>query len=155
MLNKPEDIVNEKKLEMLDHLLQPYPGTHWCNSNVPVSYQNIQLTFFLYKAVKFIKTWGNLSWPFFFIMLYNSSKHGAICGIFFLELRLSSNISLKCRVGVLKSTIQWAIPEKIQTRGSWGYTFLKTSLEFFIFLLYPWKFLTKQSSAPEYSIELC
>ena len=39
--------------------------------------------------------------------------------------------------------------------GSWGYTFFKTPMEFFIFLLYPWKFQTKQSSTPGYSTKLC
>ena len=36
-----------------------------------------------------------------------------------------------------------------------GYNFLKKPLEFFIFLLYPWKFQTKQSSAHGYSTKLC
>ena len=39
--------------------------------------------------------------------------------------------------------------------GSCGYTFLKKTLESFIFLLYPWKFHTKQSSTPGYSTKLC
>ena len=40
-------------------------------------------------------------------------------------------------------------------RGDWGYTFVKTAPEFFILLLYPWKFQTKQSSTPGYSTQLC
>ena len=43
---------------------------------------------------------------------------------------------------------------KIQT-GGWGYTILKKPLEFFIFLLYPWKFQTKQSLTPGSSTKLC
>ena len=40
-----------------------------------------------------------------------------------------------------------------QVGGGWGlgHTFSKTLLEFFIFLLYPWKFQTKQSSTPRNS----
>ena len=30
-------------------------------------------------------------------------------------------------------------------KGGWGHTFLKPRLEFFIYLLYPWKFQTNQS----------
>ena len=32
---------------------------------------------------------------------------------------------------------------------------MKTAPEFFILLLYPWKFQTKQSSTPGYSTQLC
>ena len=40
--------------------------------------------------------------------------------------------------------------------GGRGYTFMKPLLEFFnFFLLYPWKFQTKQSSTPGYSTTLC
>ena len=46
-----------------------------------------------------------------------------------------------------KFQIQLAIQENKQT-GSWGHTFLKTSMEFFVYLLYPWKFETNQSSTP-------
>ena len=42
----------------------------------------------------------------------------------------------------------------LHPRGG-GCTFLKTSLEFFISLLYPWKFQTKQCSTPGYSTKLC
>ena len=39
--------------------------------------------------------------------------------------------------------------QKNPNRKGWGYTFLDpTPLEFFIFLLNPWKFQTKQSSTP-------
>ena len=40
---------------------------------------------------------------------------------------------------------------KNSNRGGWGYTFLKPPLEFFIFLFYPWKFQTKQSSTLDIS----
>ena len=50
-----------------------------------------------------------------------------------------------------------AIPEKAQQGcgGCRGYTFLKKPLEFFTFLLYPWKLQIKQSSVPRYFTELC
>ena len=44
---------------------------------------------------------------------------------------------------------------KNPTRGGRGYIFLKTLPQFFIFLLYPWKFQTKQSSILGYSTKLC
>ena len=45
--------------------------------------------------------------------------------------------------------MQWAIPEKKTNRKSWEHTFLKILLKFLVFLLYPWKFQTNQSSTPE------
>ena len=44
----------------------------------------------------------------------------------------------------------WAIPEKIQTEGVQNILFSTPPppLEFYIFLLYPWKFQAKQSSTP-------
>ena len=51
--------------------------------------------------------------------------------------------------------------KKIKQRGRGvdglviGYTFVKTAPEFFILLLYPCKFQTKQSSTPGYSTQLC
>ena len=42
----------------------------------------------------------------------------------------------------------WAIPEKIQTEGVENILFSTPPLEFYIFLLYPWKFQAKQSSTP-------
>ena len=45
--------------------------------------------------------------------------------------------------------MQWAIPEKKTNRNSWEHTFLKILLKFLVFLLYPWKFQTNQSSTPE------
>ena len=49
-----------------------------------------------------------------------------------------------------------AIPEKNKwgERGGWGHTFLKAPLEYFISLLYPWIFQTKQSSTPSNSTKL-
>ena len=81
-------------------------------------------------------------------MLYNSSKHGAICGVFFLELRLSSNISLKCRVGVLNNTIQWAIPEKIQTRGELRIYFFENYPGIFHFFTLPLEIPDKTKLSP-------
>ena len=53
-----------------------------------------------------------------------------------------------------KSVLHWAIPEKSKHGGLRIYVF-ENPLEFFIFLLYPWKFQTKQSSAHGYSTKLC
>ena len=50
--------------------------------------------------------------------------------------------------------LHWAIPEKSKHGGLRIYVF-GNPLEFFIFLLYPWKFQTKQSSAHGYSTKLC
>ena len=43
---------------------------------------------------------------------------------------------------------------KKNKQGGWGDTFLKNTLDFFIFLLYPWKFQTKQSSTPHMHLEV-
>ena len=48
-----------------------------------------------------------------------------------------------------------AIPEKKRNKGVWGHTILKVLLEFLGFLLYPWKFRTKQSFTPRSSTKLC
>ena len=53
----------------------------------------------------------------------------------------------KC-VYIIARFSKWAIPEKIQ-RGLGGVRiYFFENLEFFIFLLYSWKFQTKQSSNP-------
>ena len=43
---------------------------------------------------------------------------------------------------------KWVIPEKSK-QGGWRHTFVKTPLEFFIFLIYPWKFQTKRAQPLE------
>ena len=60
----------------------------------------------------------------------------------------------------------WAIPEKEKKNrgkgwggggvggGLWTY-FSENCLEFFIFLLYPWKFQTEQNSTPGNPTKLC
>ena len=56
-----------------------------------------------------------------------------------------------------RANLHWAIPEK-KTRGREGVEsilFLKTPLEFFIFLLYPLKFQRKQSFTPGNSTKFC
>ena len=48
------------------------------------------------------------------------------------------------------------IPEKRKKNmGGWGHSFLKTTLEFLDFLIYPWKLQIKQSFTPRNSTKLC
>ena len=56
----------------------------------------------------------------------------------------------------IKTAKQRAMTEKEKkaNRGRWGHTFLKIPLEYLGFLLYPWKFQTKQSFAPRNSKKL-
>ena len=54
---------------------------------------------------------------------------------------------------VVYSTMGYS--RKKTKKGDWGHTFLKKPLEFFSFLLYLWKFQTKQSSTPGNSAKLC
>ena len=43
---------------------------------------------------------------------------------------------------------KWVIPEKSK-QGGWRHTFVKTPLESFIFLIYPWKVQTKRAQPLE------
>ena len=48
----------------------------------------------------------------------------------------------------------WKNPNSMGA-GGWRYIFLKTSLEFLIFSLHPWKFQTKQNSTPGSAAQNC
>ena len=66
-----------------------------------------------------------------------------------LRVRVRATVSVKLHFFMMNH--QWAIPEKSKQGVEDIYTFLKITLEFFIFLLYSWKIQTKQSSTPRFS----
>ena len=56
---------------------------------------------------------------------------------------------------ILKLRFILGYSRKKSIQGGWGQTFLETPWNFLGFLLYPWKYQTKQSFTPRNSTKLC
>ena len=121
------------------------------------------------QAEKVIKSTQYYLWNFFFIGTKTNTAiftRNVITNVFILycqdfhlkviDTSLSPLSHTTPNENLVLSRIQTAscCRKKPNTVG-WGYTFLKTLLEFLYFLLYPWKFQTKQGFTPRSSTKLC
>ena len=82
-----------------------------------------------------------ISWVASFLQSYNNIYNIAIFLVAFVKLASDFNLN------IYHLASYWIVPEKKKTGGG-GHIFLETPLEFLGFLLFPWKFETKQGFTP-------